>query len=105
MMRRQTIFAYRRLALALLLAVLLGAGAALAQTGGGYDLSWGTVDGGGGSGTGGSYQLSGSIGQPDASAASSGGGYSLSGGFWAEAPAANSGAGDADKIYLPLLQR
>ena len=37
-----------------------------AQSGGGYDLSWSTIDGGGGMSTGGGYTLSGTIGQPDA---------------------------------------
>jgi hypothetical protein len=53
----------------------------LAQSGGAYDLSWNTIDGGGGTSTGGAYALSGTIGQPDAGAMS-GGNYSLSGGFW-----------------------
>ena len=53
-----------------------------AQTGGGYDLTWNTVDGGGVTfATGGMYSLGGTIGQPDAGAAS-GGAYTLSGGFW-----------------------
>jgi hypothetical protein len=46
-----------------------------------YDISWWTVDGGGGSSTGGVYALSGTIGQPDAGRIS-GGSYSLVGGFW-----------------------
>jgi hypothetical protein len=41
------------------------------------------VDGGGGTSTGGVYTLSGTIGQPDASAAMTGGAYTLTGGFWA----------------------
>ena len=53
-----------------------------AQTGGGYDLTWNTTDGGGVSfATGGGYSLGATIGQPDAGNAS-GGGYTLSGGFW-----------------------
>ena len=46
-----------------------------------YDLSWFTVDGGGGTSTGGVYSVSGTIGQPDAGVMS-GGGYALTGGFW-----------------------
>jgi len=46
-----------------------------------YDLSWFTVDGGGGTSSGGTYSLSGTIGQPDAGALA-GGSYSLTGGFW-----------------------
>ena len=58
---------------------------AYAQTGGGYDLSWSTVDGGGGTfSTGGTYELGGTIGQPDAGTLS-GGAYSLEGGFWGAA--------------------
>jgi hypothetical protein len=53
---------------------------ALAQ--GGYELSWWTVDGGGGThSTGGGYSLSGTAGQPDAGLLA-GGGYILGGGFW-----------------------
>jgi hypothetical protein len=51
-----------------------------AQSGGLYDLSWSTIDGGGGSSSGGPYTLTGTIGQPDA-AYSAGGEYELLGGF------------------------
>jgi hypothetical protein len=55
---------------------------ALAQVGGGYDLTWNSVDGGGGtSSTGGPFSLGGTIGQPNAGSLS-GGAYSLAGGFW-----------------------
>jgi hypothetical protein len=47
-----------------------------------YSIDWFTVDGGGGTSTGGIYSMSGTIGQPDASGAMTGGGYSLTGGFW-----------------------
>lgn len=53
-----------------------------AQTGGGFDLSWNTVDGGGGTfSTGGTYSLGGTVGQPDAGNMSSGV-YQVNGGFW-----------------------
>lgn len=69
-------------ATALLLALLLGAVVANAQTGDGYDLSWSTIDGGGATfSEGGGYTLGGTIGQPDAGGMSDGG-YALSGGFW-----------------------
>jgi hypothetical protein len=84
--------------LALLVAAILGAGAVLAQTGGGYDLTWGTIDGGGGGSAGGGYQLAGTLGQPDAGATLNGGGYSLSGGFW-------GGVSIGGKVYLPLIHR
>ena len=50
-----------------------------------YELSWYTIDGGGGTSSGGSYELTGTIGQPDA-AWSSGGDYELLGGFWPGGP-------------------
>jgi len=53
----------------------------LAQSGGEYDLSWSTVDGGGGSSTGSVYSLSGTAGQMDAGMMS-GKGFTLKGGFW-----------------------
>lgn len=57
-------------------------GIILAQTGGGYDLTWNTIDGGGYTfSQGGGYSLGGTIGQPDAGAMG-GGDYTLSGGFW-----------------------
>jgi hypothetical protein len=47
-----------------------------------YSIDWSTIDGGGGRSTGGTYSLTGTIGQPDAGTMS-GGRYSLTGGFWA----------------------
>lgn len=60
----------------------ISAGAVLA---GDYVIDWHTADGGGTmSSAGGSYALSGTIGQPDASApaAMTGGSFALTGGFW-----------------------
>ncbi len=47
-----------------------------------YSIDWYKVAGGGGTSTGGTYQVTGTLGQPDASGAMSGGGYSVTGGFW-----------------------
>ncbi len=67
--------------------MLVGTIAVSAQSGGGYDLSWSTVDGGGHTWSeGGGYSLGGTIGQPDAGATIIGGGYSLQGGFWQVIP-------------------
>jgi len=67
------------------------------QTGGGYDLTLNAIDGGGVIvSTGGSYSLSGTIGQPDVSTALSGGDYSLAGGFWAGVPYTNVTSWDTD---------
>jgi hypothetical protein len=65
----------------LILATSLIAPAAFAQSGGGFDLSWSTIDGGGGSSSGGNFILNSTIGQPDAGALS-GGLFTLAGGFW-----------------------
>jgi len=48
-----------------------------------YAINWHTIDGGGGTSTGGVYSVSGTIGQPDAGPTMTGGPYSLTGGFWA----------------------
>jgi hypothetical protein len=58
---------------------------AFGQNGGPYDLHWSTIDGGGGTSSGGQYVLTGTIGQPDA-AYSAGGDYELLGGFWPGGP-------------------
>ena len=54
---------------------------ALAVRGQNYTVDWHTIDGGGGTSTGGVYSVSGTIGQPDAGRLS-GGDYSVEGGFW-----------------------
>ena len=46
-----------------------------------FTIDWFTIDGGGGTSTGGTYSVTGTIGQPDAGRMS-GGAYSLEGGFW-----------------------
>src|SRR5271167_4656459 len=48
-----------------------------------YNIDWYKVSGGGGASTGGTYQVSGTIGQHDAGGPMTGGNYSLTGGFWA----------------------
>ena len=86
------------LVLLALTALLLLASVARAQSGGGYDLTWSTVDGGGYTWSeGGGYSLGGTIGQPDAGVLS-GGGYTLAGGFW-------PGAAARYGVYLPLVLR
>ena len=65
-------------------AAVLSVTAVLAQSiaPGGYNLSWNTVDGGGGTSGGGGFELSGTIGQTDAGVVLSGGGFEVAGGFW-----------------------
>jgi hypothetical protein len=55
------------------------ASSAVAQS---YSIDWFTIDGGGGTTTGGVYQVSGTIGQPDAGGAMTNGQFSVTGGFW-----------------------
>ena len=66
---------------------LLGLGCALGLTTGAlaqsYSIDWYTIDGGGGTSTGGVYSVTGTIGQPDAGGPMSGGNFSVTGGFWA----------------------
>jgi hypothetical protein len=74
--------------------------ASAAQSGGGYDLSWSTIDGGGYTfSTGGGYELGGTIGQADA-VVLSGGGYMLTGGFWSDVASAG-----ANRVFLPIVLR
>ena len=47
-----------------------------------YSIDWHKISGGGGASTGATYQVTGTIGQPDASGAMTGGNYTLTGGFW-----------------------
>jgi len=85
-----------RLTLTILTAATLLATAARAQSGGGYDLSWWTIDGGGITfAVGGTFDLGGTIGQPDASNLLTGGAFSLTGGFWFT-PACVAHNGDVD---------
>jgi hypothetical protein len=75
-------------------------GLAAAQTGGGYDLTWNTVDGGGITfGEGGGYALGGTAGQMDAGLLS-GGPFTLAGGFWGRSMA---GMPAGFRVYLPLV--
>ncbi|MFH1107874.1 MAG: dockerin type I domain-containing protein [Planctomycetota bacterium] len=75
----------QRIRMLMLAAAALGAPVILAVAGGPtYDLTWRTIDGGGVMrSTGGDFELSGTIGQPDAGAMS-GGNFTLTGGFWFE---------------------
>ncbi len=58
-------------------AILSLAGAAEPQ----FTINWFTIDGGGGTSTGGPFSVSGTIGQPDASPLA-GGPFKIEGGFW-----------------------
>src|SRR6476661_3398328 len=60
--------------------MIFGTGLVYAQVGGGFDLSWNSVDGGGSASTGGGYALAGVVGQPDAGT-HAGDRFALDGGF------------------------
>lgn len=78
---------------------LVVAGGVLAMPTASYDLSWWTVDGGGGClSIEGGYSLSGTIGQADAGALA-GNDYILSSGFWP----GGTLAGGSQRVYLPLV--
>jgi len=64
-----------------------------ATASGGFALTWFTVDGGGGTSSGGDFVLRGTIGQPDAGNLS-GGDFTLRGGYWQPAAAGDPGCGD-----------
>ncbi len=61
--------------------ILLWLAAAAVQGQTNYTIEWSTIDGGGGTSTGGVYSVSSTIGQPDAGKMS-GGSYTVEGGFW-----------------------
>ncbi len=60
---------------------------------GGFEISWYTVDGGGGTSSGGDFVLSGTAGQPDAGDLA-GGDFVLRGGFWQPTAVGDPGCGD-----------
>ena len=66
-----------------------------------FSLPWWSVDGGGGTSSGGAYTLHGSAGQPDAGRMQ-GGSFSLAGGFWGggTAPQPNQ-----ENVFLPMVIR
>jgi hypothetical protein len=66
----------------------------------GYEVSWWTVDGGGGTLSNGTYSLSGTVGQPDVGPALENGGYTLVGGFWYGAAAP-----EWYDLHLPVVLR
>src|ERR1035437_9779379 len=77
-----------------------------------YSIDWFKIAGGGGTSAGATYQVTGTIGQPDASGPLTNGQYSVTGGFWALPTAvqvtgaptlaiAPAGAGEATISWTP----
>lgn len=80
-----------RALLSMIFAVCVCSGFAHAQSGGPYEITSYTIDGGGVvNATGGVFTLSGTVGQPDAGPVQSGGVFELAGGFWPTAIAADA---------------
>ncbi len=92
------------LAVAALVLLGLSGPSVQAQSGGPYELTWTTIDAGGGTVTGGAYSLVSTIGQAEAGAAASGGAYSLTGGVWGGSGSVISPPG-GKRVYLPLVLR
>lgn len=82
--------------LVLLIALLAASQTVIAQTGGGYDLSWNTLASGGAT-TGGTYTMDSAIGQPFAGKTSSSP-YELCAGYLCGVPAET-------RVYLPLVRK
>jgi hypothetical protein len=82
----------------LVILLLAAAGIAYARLAG-YSLPWWTADSGGGTSSGGNYNLSGTIGQPDAGTLL-GGNYQLEGGFWSKEISKK-----VNYVYLPLAKK
>jgi len=82
-----------------LLGIVVGLYAAMGVAHAQYAIDWYTIDGGGGTSSGGSYTLSGTIGQPDAGTLS-GGNYTLKGGFWPGIVVQSTG--EAPTIFIQL---
>lgn len=84
-----------------ILVLLMGvASAASAQTSDGYELTWSTLDNGGGMSEGGDYSLVGTIGQADAGSLS-GGEYMLNSGFWSGVNFVTANY----RVFLPVILR
>ncbi len=90
-----------------LLSLLLAPAAAFGQS---YSIPWSTVGGGGGASAGGTFQITGTVGQPAVGATVQGGAFSITSGFWsllAAVPAVGSpllsitNAGGQIKISWP----
>ena len=90
--------------------LLLNSAFCLSAFGQSYSIDWYKIAGGGGTSTGATYQVTGTIGQPDAGGAMTGGNYSLTGGFWsliavAQTPGAPTltitQSGNTVKVFWP----
>lgn len=90
------------LAVAALVPLALAGPSVQAQSGGEYELTWTTIDAGGGALTGGAYSLVSTIGQAEASSAAAGADYGLTGGVLGDAGAV-APPPVGKRVYLPVV--
>jgi len=95
--KRRVLARWVGLALMLVLVAIGGAAAAKASSGGPYEVTWSTIDGGGGTSASDGYRVEGTAGQPDPGGMM-GSGYRLVGGFW-------GGGAVRYEVYLPVVAR
>ena len=85
------------LTLALTLLLIIATSLTVGAQANGYHIAWWTLDNGGGVSAADHYSLTGTVGQPDASAPMQGGAYRLTGGYW--------GAIGDYAIFIPLIRQ
>lgn len=94
----------RAMTLIALLCLFIAATLVQAQGGGDYELTWTSIDAGGGAMTGGGYNITSSIGQPEPGPTQNGGGYSLNGGV-VDAGTSGGTTPGGQRVYAPLILR
>src|SRR2546427_8428772 len=82
----------------LMVGLLLAASTVRGQN---FSIDWFTIDGGGGTSTGGVYSVSGTIGQPDAGHMS-GGNFPIDGGFWGIIAAVQTAGSPMLRVVLTI---
>lgn len=91
----------RSITILILVGVLLLTGVAVTIAADVVGLSSSVVPGGGGTSTGGSFTVNGSVGQ-SAVSTSTGGSYSVAGGYWTSQPSETE---SESRVFLPFIQR
>lgn len=86
---------------AVCLMILTIAAHSYAQSGGGFDITKSVLAGGGGTSTGGSFSITGTIGQSLAGTTSSGGSFQLTSGFWGGSAAPASDVTISGRVTSP----
>lgn len=97
-MNKRTLFLVAFILLAGLFSLVSFQQVSSSSQGGGFTMSWFTMDGGGGASQGGNYTLNGTVGQFDAGSMS-GGNYTVQGGYWQE----QGFLAEAIQLFLPVI--